>query len=88
MQRLAMQPACHIILPGHGCRPKAPRKKKAPRVRQDPSRHSSRLRGEGAQTDDVSDLALFIINEACPRCGKVCGTCPAGAPGMPCGAQT
>lgn len=52
------------------CRPKAPRKKRVPRPPQEPSRQSSRLRGETAHTD-ATDLALFVINEACPRCGKV-----------------
>ena len=48
-------------------------------------RASSRLKGEAAAQDEVSELALFTINGDCPRCGKVpcspilCAqlTCPA-----------
>ena len=56
------------------CRPPPPKKhKKKPKgPPQAPSRQSSRLRGETSHADDeASELALFVINEACPRCGKV-----------------
>ena len=51
-------------------RPKPKRKKKERKVPQEPTRHSSRLAGEDAE-GIASELALFVINDECPRCGKV-----------------
>ena len=41
-----------------------------PREHREPTRQSSRLRGEEAH-GSASELALFVINDECPRCGKV-----------------
>ena len=55
------------------CRPKPKKKrqKKKPQEPQQPTRASSRLKGETAKEDEASELALFVINGDCPRCGKV-----------------
>ena len=47
------------------------REKRKPREPQRPTRASSRLKGESAAGDYASELALFVINGDCPRCGKV-----------------
>ena len=72
---------CRIVSPKQqqptfimSCRPKQKRKAKA-HVSHEPSRKSSRLHPETAATPDASEeaseLALCIVNEECPRCGKV-----------------
>ncbi|CAL5223846.1 g6429 [Coccomyxa viridis] len=51
--------------------PAKKREKRKPKERKQPTRASSRLKGEGAAEDEASELALFVINGDCPRCGKV-----------------
>lgn len=51
-------------------RPKPKRRKKERKEPQEPTRHSSRLAGAEAE-GTASELALFVINDECPRCGKV-----------------
>ncbi|CAL8463455.1 g2989 [Coccomyxa elongata] len=51
-------------------KPKPKRRKKERKEPQEPTRHSSRLAGEEAE-GTASELALFVINDECPRCGKV-----------------
>ncbi|EIE27523.1 hypothetical protein COCSUDRAFT_64271 [Coccomyxa subellipsoidea C-169] len=51
-------------------KPKPPRRKKAHKEPRAPTRQSSRLRGEEAH-GTASELALFVVNDECPRCSKV-----------------
>ena len=44
--------------------------KKRVKVARQPARQSSRLQGQTATLEGVSDLALFQCNNECPRCGK------------------
>ena len=43
---------------------------KKPKVKQAPSRKSSRIAGCEAE-NEASELGLFVVNAECPRCGKV-----------------
>ena len=66
---LGHHPVSCIICPYRP--PAKKREKRKPKERQQPTRASSRLKGEGAAEDEASELALFVINGDCPRCGKV-----------------
>lgn len=68
-------PSTRMVLHAHGnaiCRPEPKKRvKREPKEPQQPTRASSRLRGEKAAKGQASELALFVINGNCPRCGKV-----------------